>query len=36
MLMANQQEVEKLDRALDEMEISEVFGGSRIKEKEEN
>lgn len=34
--MVNQQEVAKLDRAVDEMEMSEVFGGSRIKEKKEN
>lgn len=36
MLMANQQEAAKLDRALDEMEMSEVIGGSVIKEKKEN
>lgn len=30
--MLTEQEVAKLDRALDEMVMSEVFGGSRIKE----
>lgn len=33
-IMLTEQEVAELDRALDEMEISEVFGGTKIKEKE--
>lgn len=33
-IMLTEQEVAKLDRALDEMEMSEVFGGTEIKEKE--
>lgn len=35
-IMLTEQEVAELDRALDEMEMSEVFGGTRIKEKKEN
>lgn len=34
-IILSEQEVAALDRALDEMEMSEVFGGSGIKEKEE-
>ena len=31
--MLTEQEIETLDKALDQMEMSEVFGGSKIKTK---
>lgn len=35
-ILFTEQEISKLDGALDEMEMSDVFGGSRIKEKEKD